>query len=475
VEADISGTMFTGIEWLLSGRHIRDAAYITESICGMCSIAHSACASYLLDQIYDNEINEGTQFLRNTMLGADFLQNHIRHFYLITVPDYVKMPDRVPFHRKEWADLRLRPRQNQKISEHALEAVKICQECHRILTLLGGKPLHQVVNKGVVHGPDSDSIREARASLERVAEFVESKMLPDTDTIARAYDDYYTIGVTEGKFLSFGLFRFGPKNEESLWQPAVLINGKKEIPDLKRIRESVEHTWFREEKSNEGATMAGQDKCVSSKTTDSDRRRAREPMLNLAGGPAGGRLGIHLSPAPHKPGAYSWVKAPRYDGKALEGGPLARMIINGFYQGGWSTMDRIWARSKEAFLITRLMRSWLPYLAPESAVIPRNEFPANYPGVSRVVATTDTMRGPLLHEAEVHGEDVKRYNLITPTAWNFSPKSERGRRGPVETALLGTYIEEPLSQDMVGIVLGRIIRSFDPCLSCGTHVIQLGK
>ena len=76
------------------------------------------------------------------------------------------------------------------------------------------------------------------------------------------------------------------------------------------------------------------------------------------------------------------------------------------------------------------------------------------------------MRGPLLHSARVKEERVDKYDIITPTGWNFSPKDAEGNRGPLETALVGTVIADP---DLKYVVAGRIIRSFDPCISCATH------
>ena len=93
VSADVSSTMFRGFEYIMRGRSIEDAVYMTQRICGICSTAHGAVASYLLDELYDNDIEENAQYLRNIMFAADFLQNHIRHFYFFGLPDFVIMPE----------------------------------------------------------------------------------------------------------------------------------------------------------------------------------------------------------------------------------------------------------------------------------------------------------------------------------------------------------------------------------------------
>ncbi len=79
------------------------------------------------------------------------------------------------------------------------------------------------------------------------------------------------------------------------------------------------------------------------------------------------------------------------------------------------------------------------------------------------------MRDALLHSACIKNDEVVSYNIITPTVWNFSPKDKYGQRGPVEKALTGTETPWP---GMLFTILGRIIRSFDHCLQCATHLID---
>jgi hydrogenase large subunit len=407
----------------MQGHHITDAVYLTERICGICSTVHGANASYLLDKLYDNEIEENAQYLRNIMLAADFLQNHIRHFYFFELPDYVVMPERPPFLEQNCTDCRLNREQNQRLAGNYLKAVKASEECHQILALFGGKAPHQhsFMHGGVASSPTADKIAQALALLQNIRRFVADCMMPDTEIIAALYDDYFHIGCTDGRFLSFGLFRFGEKNDAPLLKGGVLENGQLTKPRLDLIQEDITHAWYQ-----------------------------RAKRIN------------DTEPAPHKLDAYTWTKAVLYQGNHFEGGPLARMIINGRYHGGTSTMDRIVARSMETLLITELMENWLHELRPGEAPIKQKKEIA----VNTAIAATDAMRGPLLHSALIKDEQVVRYDIITPTGWNFSPKDDYGRRGPAETALVGTRLSSP---DLRYIIPGRIIRSFDPCIACATH------
>ncbi|MCX7780846.1 MAG: nickel-dependent hydrogenase large subunit, partial [Negativicutes bacterium] len=424
VEANASSTMFRGFEYIMRGRHVTDAVYMTQRICGICSTVHGAAASYLLDTIYANDISENAQLIRNIMLAADFLQNHIRHFYFFGLPDFVIMPDRPPFQNQNCYDCRLNEEDNRRVAANYIAAIKAAEQCHQILALFGGKAPHQhsFVHGGVAVAPTADKINQALSLIQEIRAFVKRCMLPDTELIARCYDDYFDIGVTHGHILSFGLFRFGSKNNQVLWRGGVKLDQHLCEPNLGLIQEDITRAWFE------------RDECTPGTPT----------------------------PTPFKPGAYSWTKAVLYQGRHLEGGPLARMLINGFYSGGFSTMDRIVARSLETMMIADLVEKWLHTVEPgeppleQKKNIVRNE----------ALSFTDAMRGPLLHAARVVDEKISKYDIITPTGWNFSPKDATGKRGPVETALVGAYIPHP---DLKYVVAGRIIRSFDPCISCATH------
>lgn len=427
-EADVSATMFRGFEYIMRNHHVTDAVYLTQRICGICSMAHGAVASYLLDQLYDNDINENAQYLRNIMFGADFLQNHIRHFYLFGLPDFVIMPNQPPFLSQNCTDCRLNQKDNNRLATHVTEAVKAAEKSHQILALFGGKAPHQhsFLHGGVAVPPTVDKITQALALIDDIHDFVNRYMLPDTELISTCYNDYYHIGETDGRFLSFGLFRFGNKNEQMLWKSGVLDDGIVTQPQLELIREDIARAWFE-----------------------------RAKWLDDG----------EIRPAPYKSGAYTWTKAVLYQGLHHEGGPLARMTINGLYNGGTSTMDRIAARTLETLLITELIKEWLCKLkAGPAPICQKKELVRN-----QAISVTDAMRGALLHCAQLQGEKVEKYDIITPTVWNFSPKDEYCNRGPAETALIGTEIP---SSELKFVIPGRIIRSFDPCISCATHILD---
>lgn len=425
IDAKASSTMFRGFEAIMRNRKATDAVYLTQRVCGICSLAHGAVASYLLDEIYDNDLSENAQYLRNIMYAADFLQNHIRHFYLFSMPDFVKMPERPPFQGQNLTDARLNPEDNQRLVEHYQEAIKAAQRSHELVTIFGGKAPHQhsFLHGGVAVAPTADKVNRAMFLLESISDFVKSCMVPDTELISKAYCDYFNIGLTPKRLLSFGLFRFGLKNELTLLKGGILEGNNLSVPRLDLISESITNSWYSIENSE-------------------------------------------LQPNPHKAGAYSYVVAAKYAGQYYQVGPLARMIINGRYNGGTSTMDRIYARTIETLLITELMQDWLKRLQPGPPPIVQKNIPVK----TQATGFIDSMRGCLLHSAIIQNDQVVKYNIITPTCWNFSPRDSFGQHSPVESALIGTEIPRP---DLTYTILGRTVRSFDPCLNCGTHVLDL--
>ena len=168
-----------------------------------------------------------------------------------------------------------------------------------------------------------------------------------------------------------------------------------------------------------------------------------------------------------KSGAYSWVKAPRYRGLPYEVGPLARMWLCGDYRNGISAMDRTLARVLEAKKITNIMLILLDNLVPGVCVQKEYEIPQSAYGAGMI----DTTRGALGHWVRIENKVISLYQIITPSAWNLSTRDRNNLPGPGEKAIIGTMIRN----SNIPVELGRIIRSFDPCVSCATHVYSKGN
>jgi len=172
-------------------------------------------------------------------------------------------------------------------------------------------------------------------------------------------------------------------------------------------------------------------------------------------------------PEMDKKEAYSWVKAPRYNGLPFEVGPLARLILSGNYINRMSAMDRTIARALEAKKIADIMKILLKQIIPGVEMQQQYELPISASGRGLV----DTTRGALGHWLEIQNQKISFYQIITPSTWDFSTRDENGYRGVAEEALIGT----PIANVDEPVEIGRILRSFDPCMSCATHVYSPGK
>jgi hydrogenase large subunit len=165
-----------------------------------------------------------------------------------------------------------------------------------------------------------------------------------------------------------------------------------------------------------------------------------------------------------KGGAYSWLKAPRYGGVPYEVGPLARMSVNGEYTNGVSAIDRHLARARETLKIAQAMQGWLSALASGQTAYTDQPKPVS----ATAQGLTEAPRGALGHWLQVNNSVISKYQVVTPTCWNVSPKDSAGQRGPLEQALVGL----PVASIDKPIEVLRVIHSYDPCLDCATHVTR---
>lgn len=428
VDAQSSGIYIRGMELILQKRDPRDAVYLSQRICGICSSAHAMAGSLAFEQAYHIRIPHNGMVIRNLIFGADLLQNHIRHFYFLVMPDFVKGPEEPPFIPRYESDYRFTKQETNRLNEHFLQSIDISRLCHEMLVIFGGKVPH---NHGILIGgasvpPNADNVRLFLSRLERIRTFIEERLLPDMELLSRKYEDYYHLGIGPQRFLTYGMFPNEEKPGEFHLPPGVLVNGQ--LTELKpdAIHEMVKYSWYRDEDRTEDI-MRGE---------------------------------THLDP--DKPGAYSWIKAPRYQGQVMETGPLARARVSGSYTNGVSVMDRLYARVLEAKKVAALMQDWLNKLEPGKPIYTDYEPLRNAQGIG----LTDAMRGTLGHWVEVENYHVKSYQIITPSAWNMSPRDDHDQPGAVETALIGT----PIADTENPVEVGRVARSFDPCSSCATHV-----
>ncbi len=430
VEAKTSGQLFRGFEKMLSGRSPLDAVYFTQRICGICSAAHSTASSLALESAFKIIPPEQGRYLRDIVHGCEFLQNHIRHFYQYTLPDFIKMPGKFPIYETEHNDFRLPESVNNRVVDHYFRSLEISRSAHEMLAVLGGKAPHNhgIYINGITTQPTADKIIKIKSILTKIRDFIISIMVPDVETLAKYYNEYFRIGVGYGNLLSYGCFNDYNSLGTLYLAPSIYSDGVVKKMDTTKISESLKYSWYKGD-------------------TEEPYEESADQNFN-------------------KNKAYSWIKAARYAGKPYEVGPLARMCLSGEYKNGVSMMDRTIARVLEAKKITEIMEILLNNVIPD--VNTQEEY--EIPETARGQGLTDTTRGALGHWIGIGKKIIDRYQIITPTVWNLSTKDDT-YNGTVEQALVGTVVEDIKHP----VELGRIIRSFDPCVSCATHVYIPGR
>jgi hydrogenase large subunit len=431
VNVQASGLLFRGFENVLVGRDPRDAPLITQRICGVCPVAHGMAAVTALDQACGLTVPANARLLRHLVNAANFIESHILHFYLLALPDFIAGPAMPPW-RADWdIDRRFDPQASEALLGGYLKALEIRRKAQEMGALFGGKLPHPAtyLAGGFTANPRPERITAYRAYLDELIAFIQDRYLPDTELLASRYSDYLAVGRGHANLLSYGAFDLDDAGTRKLFTGGHVLSGSPEAQamDAAAITEHVTHSWYQ------------------NKTTG----------LN----PAAGKT-TAVDPAT-KSAAYSWLKAPRYGGKPCEVGPLARMWINGEYRNGISVIDRHLARAKEALKIAQAAQGWLEELVPEGPVYTSPTVPIE----AASMGLTEAPRGALGHWLGISGGVISRYQVITPTTWNASPRDNKGVLGPMEEALLGTPVENPDRP----VEVMRVIHSFDPCLDCAVH------
>lgn len=426
------GLMFRGFEKMLLGRNPLDSVYFTERICGICSTAHSVASTLALESIMGITPSEQGRYLRDIVHGCEFLQNHIRHFYQYTIPDFVRLPDNYPLYSTDHNDFRLPVQKNDEIANHYFESLSISRSAHEMIAVLGGKAPHNhgVFPGGITTRATVDKIINIKSILYTIKQFIDDRMIQDVYTIAQYYNEYLKIGGGYGNLLSYGCFNGYSKLGTLYVNPMVYTRGMTSIFNPDEITEEINYSWY------------------------TDAVNTYKPMQTMPDDDM------------HKSSGYSWIKAARYNNMPYETGPLARMWLSGDYRNGISAMDRTIARVLETKKIAEIIGILIENLIPDVSLQEKYDIPNSAEGSGLI----DTTRGALGHWVKVRDGVISFYQVITPSVWNLSTR-DNNYYGTAEQALRGTVIQN-IRQP---VELGRIIRSFDPCISCATHVYRESK
>jgi hydrogenase large subunit len=485
-----SGSMFRGIEMLLKGKHPWDAQQVVERICGVCPLIHGTAASYNLDDALGVDLPDNARIIRNLCLGANYIQSHVLHFYHLAALDYVDVTAVLQYPGKDPALLALKskisalaaandlypflPRyeSDDYVSDpelatilvgHYVQALEMRKKAQEMLSIFYGRMPSFVgtIPGGVTNPPTVTNITAFRNRLAELRFFIDNVYLQDILTVAGvpAYAPFMTAGDSGGNYMAYGGFDQDSKGVEKFFPRGYIVGNNLagvSLVDETKIAESVKYSWY---------------------TDDCEGFNPREGQTN---------------PQLGKNGAYSFLKAPRYDGKPMEVGPLARMLVMAAYEvtgklqpritsliksvglgdavdslvaaGKFGILPRHAMRALELKLLADEMDVWLGQLKPGEKIWDKKDIPGDSYGRGMV----EGPRGALGHWIHIEDGKIGNYQAVVPTTWNCSPRDKEGVRGPVETALIGIPVPDVDNP----INVGRCVRSFDPCIACAVHVIH---
>jgi len=518
-EALSSGTLFRGFEIILKNRDPRDAGLFTQRICGVCTHVHYDASIHAVENAIKIIPPKNARIVRNLIKAAQYIQDHIIHFYILhgldwvdvtkvlsadpkkaedlayavgstynasrgqfaavkkKVENLVKSGQLGPFANGYWGHpaYKVPPEAVLLIVSHYLDALEVQRYGGQIMSILGGKEPHTqtLVVGGVTCVRDildPKRLGEVIFRFKKLKEFVDTAYVPDLLLAGEVYKDYGVANVGAGhkNYLAYGDFRMSDDmDRKNLFFPSgVILNGdlSKVLPfDPEKVTEHVKHSWYKYPDESKGLHP---------------KNGITEPNYT----------GLNSDGTCKENDKYSWVKAPRYDDKPMEVGPLARVLVayasgNKEIQGLvnfalkklnapasalFGTLGRTAARCLETKYIADNVEKWIGELVENlksnEETFTKYEMPKEAMGYGLIEAP----RGALGHWVSIKNYRIENYQCIVPSTWNFSPRDAKGQRGACEQSLIGNPC---LSGDKPLEVL-RTVHSFDPCLACAIHVVR---
>ena len=507
-DAWISGGCFRGMEMVVRDRRPEDAANIVQRICGVCPVSHMHASSIAAEKAYGITIPNNARIIRNLIEGGQFLHSHILWFYQLAALDYVNplnalsadpieaydlatelgtpsadfvgLQDRLQkfadngqlsIFSGNWFDTgeyNLTPEADLILTAHYFEGLQMQAKASEICGLLGGKMPHimTIVPGGTAFVPTAEKLDDLKGLVDELYDWVAKTLIPDTLAVAQFYPEATTFGKGVGRYGAWGVFErpFDASTSytdqmNNRYLPAGVLDEKFNLSDVDEslITEYVGRSWY------EG---------------DADLPPFEQ--------------GVHPQFTEYNvDDRYTWNKCPRYDGKPLETGGLARLLVAyernvpfvveqidgllealGAKPGDLSalqnTLGRTGARQIETLYIAGLMKEWVNELCEAIQSGDSTYFAAPEHITGNGTGFWEAPRGALYHSEHVKDGKIEDYQIIIPSTWNLAPHDPEGNYGPLEQALIGVPvadIEKPINAL-------RTVHSFDPCTACAVHIVE---
>ncbi len=524
-----SAQMWRGIEVILKGKDPRDAWAFTQRICGVCTTVHALASVRAVENALNLEIPMNAQYVRNIILAAHALQDHIVHFYHLSALDWVdvvsalkadpkktaalaqalspwpgnsvtrfkEVKERLkafvesgqlgPFENGYWGHpaMKLPPEANLMAVSHYLEALEYQYKVNQIVAIFGGKSPH--IQTFVVGGvalainPDNEATLNmerllwAKKLFEEVKKFVHEVYLPDVIAIGALYADWLKYGAGVTNYLAVPDMPLDTKGESFDLPGGTIFNG--DLESVKPIT-SFNDPYFRDNVAE----------CIAHSWYQGDWTKHPWEEETVP----------HYTDFQPR-GKYSWAKAPRFKGEPMQVGPLAQVLV-GYALGHeltkkWvdyslkrlsqiagakvplkalhSTPGRHLARAIRSAMLAELGPKHLDLLIKNIGQGDLEIFnPPDFPrGVLKGFGFHEAPRGTLSQWVVIEDGRIANYQCVVPSTWNVSPRDDKGQMGPYEASL----IDNPVADPERPLEVLRTIHSFDPCIACAVHVLNPEK
>ncbi|MFZ3043145.1 MAG: nickel-dependent hydrogenase large subunit [Thiobacillus sp.] len=443
--AYVNSPLYRGFEQMLPGKNPMDALVIVPRICGICSVSQSAAAARALRELMGLTPPPNGVLAEQLVTACENLADHLTHFYLFFMPDFA----RPSYQHRAWFP-RLAARFKAVAGSAAADVLPARSSFMQLMGLMAGKWPHTLSLQpgGSARPLEQAEVLRLIALLRSFRRFLERHTFGDALESVAALDSLAalhrwraghsgdlalfleaafelkleSVGRGTDRFLSYGAYENFPAG---IWDAGLATF------DAAAVVEDLSSAW-----------MAG--------GTQPPAHGVTEPLLD-------------------KPGAYSWCKAPRYNGQVMETGALARQMVAGHpllrelvAASGGSVLARVLARLLELALVLPRMEAWAQQLAPGQPWCDHGTLPDQGSAMGLVEAA----RGALGHWVSVRQGRIHNYQIIAPTTWNFSPRDAAGVPGALEQALAGMTVGP---DDPMPVAVQHVVRSFDPCMVCTVH------
>lgn len=527
-EAYSGSTLWRGIETILRGRDPRDAGFMTQRICGVCTFSHYRAGIAAVENALGITPPLNALLTRTLMNNALFLHDHIVHFYHLHALDWVDIvsalsadpkaasqeafkfcdypfacgedqlklvQDRVkkfvekgnlgPFANAYYGHptYHLTPEQNLIALSHYLECLRIQRVAAQTMAIFGGKNPHpQSLTVGgvtcVMDILNPSRLGEYMVKFQEVADFVNRAYYPDLLMAGGAYAKEPSVLGDVGVANLFTYKEFQYSANEFLFDSGIVLNGDlSKIHDIdeSKITEEATHSWYKND-----APLHPYD-------------GEQEPNYTgfVDGENIDGKGEVVTTKVFDTKGKYSWIKAPRYNGMPMQVGPLANIVVN-FAKGNKFVVPVVEKFLKDTGLPLEAVLSTLGRTATrmiEAKVIADNGLLA-FNNLIANIKSGDTQtcakyvidkdkeyrgryighvpRGVLSHWCRIKNGVIENWQAVVPSTWNASPKDSKGQMATYEACLVGMKIAD-LKQPLEII---RKIHSYDPCIACAVHVMD---